>query len=344
MTSYMQRLYNLDKPLTHGLETLASLQLHHPQTIGRLHRAWKSVKQWKRTQPLSVRAPLPLSVVLAMATAAWAQGWQRTACLLPGEAAAGLRSHLILPCDLAGTRDNALFVIPDSKTAARTVQVQSVIVFDTPLVDLLMHVFHADSDRTPLMPGGLTQFTKRFYQLKDMLGISASPWSPASLRGGGAVEFARSSYNIPYLQWKGRWSNPRTMVHYLQTSLGAQSYAKVDPRAQDRIVALARLAPEILSPLQHPPLAIAATRTGLTGDGREPENSPTYHHNDISLSFRGNGKMESCKPCQESQQPCRAHIIVCAGIVFDRSALVALRLGDARLIFIRTPLGCQCYQ
>eukprot|EP00971_Amphidinium_carterae_P174057 3450122-Amphidinium_carterae.1 len=61
------------------------------------------------------------------------------------------------------------------------------------------------------MPGGLPQFTKRFYELKAMLGITGSPWSPASLRGGGAVEYARSSLNIQYLQWKGRWSNPRTM-------------------------------------------------------------------------------------------------------------------------------------
>eukprot|EP00971_Amphidinium_carterae_P086158 1704589-Amphidinium_carterae.1 len=241
MASYMQHLYNSDRPLSYGLETLAALQLYHPQCVGHLQRAWKSVRQWKRTQPLSIRAPLPLSVVLAMCTAAWVQGWFRTAGLIllafdallrPGEAAGGLRSHLILPCDLAGTQNNALLVIPDSKTAARTVQVQSVIVFDQPLVELLMYVFHADPDRTPLMPGGLTQFTRRFYQLKDMLGISASPWTPASLRGGGA------------------------------TSLGAQSYAKIDPQAQARILALTRLAPTILSPVQRPPPAIVATRKG----------------------------------------------------------------------------------
>eukprot|EP00971_Amphidinium_carterae_P064053 1267896-Amphidinium_carterae.1 len=131
MTSYMQQLYNLDAPLSHGLESLAAIQLFHPHTIGALQSSWKAARQWKRTQPLSIRAPLPLSVLLAMSVTAWVQGWVRTAslmllafdaCLRPGEVAQGLRSHLILPTDLAGERDTALFVIPDSKTASRTVQ------------------------------------------------------------------------------------------------------------------------------------------------------------------------------------------------------------------------------
>eukprot|EP00971_Amphidinium_carterae_P079398 1570893-Amphidinium_carterae.2 len=45
------------------------------------------------------------------------------------------------------------------------------------------------------MPGGLTQFTKRFNQIKALLGIASSPWSPASLRGGGAEKYARSTQN-----------------------------------------------------------------------------------------------------------------------------------------------------
>eukprot|EP00971_Amphidinium_carterae_P174020 3449251-Amphidinium_carterae.2 len=96
MASYMQHMYNLDAPISHGLETLAALQLFHPHTIGELHRSWKAAKQWKRTQPLSIRAPLPLSVLLAMSCTAWLQGWWRTSALLllsfdallrPGEAA-----------------------------------------------------------------------------------------------------------------------------------------------------------------------------------------------------------------------------------------------------------------
>eukprot|EP00971_Amphidinium_carterae_P339549 6477411-Amphidinium_carterae.1 len=257
MAAFVQHLYIKDYPLSYGLESLAALQMFHPQVVGKLPRSWRMMREWKRCQPLSIRAPMPLSVLLAMATAAWVSGWQRTACLLllsfdallrPGEAASGLRSHLVLPGDLAGQPDSALFTIPDSKTASRTVQIQSVIIFDRLLIALLQLVFGSDKERTPLMPGGLPQFTRRFYQLKHMLNINDAPWGPSSLRGGGAVEYARSTLNIPYLQWKGRWSNPRTMVHYLQTSLGAQSYAKVGKYEQERIMALARLAPTILSP------------------------------------------------------------------------------------------------
>eukprot|EP00971_Amphidinium_carterae_P128338 2542477-Amphidinium_carterae.1 len=282
MASYMQYLYNEDKPLSAGLETLAAIQAFHPRSVGTTPRAWKTVREWKRTQPLSIRAPLPLSVLLAMTVAAWACGWRRTAGLLllsydallrPGEAAGGLRSHLILPHDLAGEEGSALFVIPDSKTAARTVHVQSVILFHRPVIALLTDVFGSDSARTPLMPGGLTQFTKRFYQLKNMLGIGSSPWSPASLRGGGAVEYARSTQNITYLQWKGRWANPRTMVHYLQLSLGAQSYATVSAESHQRIVALARLAPHVLGPpdTQQQSLVLVNTKEG--GGNRTGQNS-----------------------------------------------------------------------
>eukprot|EP00971_Amphidinium_carterae_P009843 194174-Amphidinium_carterae.1 len=53
--------------------------------------------------------------------------------------------------------------------------------------------------------------------------------------------------NIPYLQWRGRWANPKTMVRYLQTSLGARSYAQVGHVEKLRILALPHLAPSLLS-------------------------------------------------------------------------------------------------
>eukprot|EP00971_Amphidinium_carterae_P174021 3449251-Amphidinium_carterae.3 len=86
------------------------------------------------------------------------------------------------------------------------------------------------------------------------------------------------------------------MTHYLQTSLGAQSYAQLEPDARHRILALARLAPEILAPhhiqqLRSAPMPcslptarpqklheLVATRIG---DGSKSKNSLTIcHHYD----------------------------------------------------------------
>eukprot|EP00971_Amphidinium_carterae_P246692 4899653-Amphidinium_carterae.1 len=69
-------------PLSYGLETLGAVQAFHPRTVRHMPRSWKIVREWKMAQPLTIRAPLPSSILLAMTVIAWVCGWQRTAGLL----------------------------------------------------------------------------------------------------------------------------------------------------------------------------------------------------------------------------------------------------------------------
>ena len=56
-----------------------------------------------------------------------------------------------------------------------------------------------------------------------MLGVEASlGLTPASMRGGGAVRFYRSSGNITQLLWHMRIKNIETLQHYLQ-EVGAEA-------------------------------------------------------------------------------------------------------------------------
>eukprot|EP00971_Amphidinium_carterae_P225356 4469735-Amphidinium_carterae.1 len=127
----------------------------------------------------------------------------------------GLRMHLALPGDLHGLPYCATWThgllycailrLPETKTASRTVRVQSVLIKEPPLINLLACIFYKDAERTLLCPGGTLGLQRKFLLLKELVvGIETTPWTLASVRGGGCVHCALHSQDMDYLQWKGR--------------------------------------------------------------------------------------------------------------------------------------------
>eukprot|EP00971_Amphidinium_carterae_P088280 1746398-Amphidinium_carterae.1 len=249
--SYIQKLHNDRAPYSYAIECLAALQMVRPSLQMKLQPAWRVTREWGKSLPVSVRCPMPLAVVLALAVTAWTLEWRRSAvCLLlgfegllrPMEMGGALRGHLALPCDLTGDTTSVVMAIPESKTSTRTVKMQSILVTDDKLVALLNYIYSHDAPRVPLCPGGLRGLQRRYLHLKLCLGIESAPWTLGSIRGGGAVEFMRRTQNVQYLQWKGRWSNPRNMAHYLQASLGITAFTSLPTRTRERVLELAHCA------------------------------------------------------------------------------------------------------
>eukprot|EP00971_Amphidinium_carterae_P168406 3336677-Amphidinium_carterae.1 len=154
-----------------------------------------------------------------------------------------LRGHLSLPCDLSGDDLCAVLAIPESKTSSRTVKMQSIMISDAKLIRLMTYIYGNDPMRAPLCPGGLRGLQRRYTYLKLRLGLASSPWTLGSIRGGGAVEFLKRTQNVNYLQWKGRWANPKNMSHYLQASLGVVAFTSLPMRDRELVLQLARCAP-----------------------------------------------------------------------------------------------------
>eukprot|EP00971_Amphidinium_carterae_P277146 5499751-Amphidinium_carterae.2 len=160
LCGYIQHLHNAKAPYSYAIECLAASQMLRPELQARWHPAWRSAREWGKTLPV-------LSVLLAFAVAAWTIGWRRRAASLllafegllrrmeVGGALHGHLSELSLPCDLSGDALRAILAKPESKTATRTVKMQSIMVTDMKLIKLLTYVYGRDTPRALLCPGGL---------------------------------------------------------------------------------------------------------------------------------------------------------------------------------------------
>eukprot|EP00971_Amphidinium_carterae_P236390 4691307-Amphidinium_carterae.1 len=147
--------------------------------------AWQLQRQWSKLVPVGTRPPMPEQMVLALATAAWAMGLRRVGaviilmyhCLLrPSEAGGCHRSQLLLPNDIVWGSQEAAIALPQTKIA----------IEDLTVIDLLVRVFGKDPPHRGLIAGGARGLQVFFNQVRDAVGLRQTPWTLATLRGGGA--------------------------------------------------------------------------------------------------------------------------------------------------------------
>eukprot|EP00971_Amphidinium_carterae_P324911 6454921-Amphidinium_carterae.1 len=119
---------------------------------------------------------------------------------------------------------------------------QSVVIEDELLLQVLTVTFGSDPPARFLVHGGLRELVKVFLTIKARLGLASAPYVLAGLRGGGACEYLRTTANLSYLQFRGRWTNTKSMWHYLQLGLAATTYRAVPVEVQERVRTLAACA------------------------------------------------------------------------------------------------------
>eukprot|EP00971_Amphidinium_carterae_P147245 2917846-Amphidinium_carterae.1 len=143
----------------------------------------------------------------------------------------------------------AAIALPQTKTADRGARLQAVTIEDITVSDLLSRVFGNDPPHRGLIAGGTKRLQLFFNQVRDAVGLHDSPWTLATLRGGGAVAYLRQTGgNIVWLQFRGRWESFRSMRHYVQSGLFMQAYATLPAVTKDRVTHLAALAPLLMGP------------------------------------------------------------------------------------------------
>eukprot|EP00971_Amphidinium_carterae_P293525 5827487-Amphidinium_carterae.1 len=255
--SYVQFLHYTGRPTQWGTDTLAGVQFAAPNLQGHLKEAWSMQRQWCRITPMQTRTPLPLEILLAMCSVCVVWNWRLTAASLllgfhlllrPGELAAVLRHHLLLPTDVGGSLESGTLALPKTKTSNRGSRLQSVIIEDSGLLQIMDVAFGAMPARSLLCPGGLPVLAQKFAVLKKVLQLEHTPFSLASLRGGGSVHYMRTVGNVSWLQYRGRWESAKSMGHYLQAGTAMLSMAQIPEAAKARIKTLAQLAPTLLLP------------------------------------------------------------------------------------------------
>eukprot|EP00971_Amphidinium_carterae_P346744 6488398-Amphidinium_carterae.3 len=280
LSSYIQFLHVSGRPTQWGIDTLAAIQFAGPSWQGRLRASWAIQRQWCRITPFHTRTPLPLDVLLAMVAVCMVWDWPHmAACLLlgfhlllrPGEIAGIQRCHLLLPSDLGGLSFSGSLSLPKTKTSNRGSKLQSVLIEDELILEFVDNLLGAVAPNTLLVAGGLPLLSKRFDALKRVLSLSSSPFSLASLRGGGAVHYMRTIGNVSWLQYRGRWESAKSMGHYLQAGSAMLAMMNVSTQCRHLVKSLAQLTPTLVCN-NHKGRGWIEIRTRIAGD---PYNSPS---------------------------------------------------------------------
>ena len=239
---------------------------HHAGWKGRLPRAWGAVKVWKNMEPSMPRLPIPWNLVvllfqLGVSRAMECKGLDRCtwilhplmwvvafcALLRPGECCSLLRGDVTLPSDLAmfGGREAVLGLVAAKNRRAMGLY-QFALVEDAWALSWLQW-FCADLPASAaLVSVSSVKFREVFCTLLRSLGISG--FTLASLRTGGATQQFKDHRNLGRLQYAGRWSNEKTVRHYLQEALSRRISNQFSADVLTRMVLAQSVHPYLVPP------------------------------------------------------------------------------------------------
>ena len=166
--------------------------------------------------------------------------------LRPGKLAALRGGHVRLPrVGFELEAHAAIVCIVRAKTRHRAARVQSVLIEDPLALAVLRGCLADVRDTEPLLPGGGLDLRVRFERILTSLNLGNLPYTPASLRPGGALFLFGQRHSLMEVMFRGRWDNVRTLQHYLQEGFAGLALHRV-PRARQAVVAeLASLLPAI---------------------------------------------------------------------------------------------------
>ena len=90
-----------------------------------------------------------------------------------------------------------------------------------------------------LFCGGPSAFRRRWDAVFARLGIPTSQRqkgaTPAVLRGSGATHLYLTSEDLAKVQWRGRWSQIRTVEHYVQEVAAQTLVSQLDSLSKQRV-------------------------------------------------------------------------------------------------------------
>eukprot|EP00971_Amphidinium_carterae_P339536 6477397-Amphidinium_carterae.1 len=278
LVAYLQYMYNNGCPVSHGVYLLAGLQYFQPSAYRRVPRAWLCQRTWQQHTPVHARAPMPESILLALACTSWVLGWHRLALglllgflgmLRPSELGRLRRMDISLPQDLNGSPDVLIIAIAQSKTSTRASRLQSTMITDVNVIALAQGLLCDDSPSRLLISGGLPELSRKYAKLTTILDLKKG-FSLGTLRGGGAVRCLKQHKSLSLLQWLGRWSSERSTHHYLQLGVAAATWIDLPLATKALVQQLASHADVILNPFVNGILAANDAQKFFSGIANNP--------------------------------------------------------------------------
>lgn len=237
----------------HGLGRRSSLmkakhavlfvQTVRPRLHGLLKSTWNTLRSWEEMSPAGFRSPMPLpllaallcqSRIIAVRTEDSVEKklWFIFAGLVavsffgmlrPGELFGLLVGDVCLPHSMALAASFAVIRLKRPKNARQMGQQQFCEVHHPDAINWLAWIVHTRAKKErALRPSTPARFRIMFKTVCEKMMVQNMKLSPASLRAGGATWMLDEGYEVSRIRFQGRWTNLRSLEHYLQVARAQQ--------------------------------------------------------------------------------------------------------------------------
>ena len=244
-------LFETRLPYYRFIYVLTACQRRQPSLRGQLSLSWDLATLWEELEPVVHRTPIPLPLFKALVSTALAWQWNRFAAVVlisfcgisrSGEPHRATRGDLVLPCDrLEPDLGRVLMRVQAPKTRRRGGgRVQHLTIEGHLEVSFIEAVLAELPPEARLFHLSGAAFRRRWDSLLNALQIPPGTYTPAGLRGGGAIAHYQQGMPISELQWRMRLQGQDSLRHYLQEVTCEISLASLHLGARRRILSAAQ--------------------------------------------------------------------------------------------------------
>lgn len=233
LSDFFDDLFLAGKSSATGEKTLAAVEFMFLQHKGKLMRARRSLKGWRKIDPPRSRLPLPRVVACGIAAILLAKGQRKMAlkvmtdfdCYLrPGEGMDILGKHVVKPLRNAGRQfQRYSLVIRDQEEGVpdKTGTFDNTLLLDNPLTKnwlgpALEKLAQTSGKTSPIFDFKPDQFRVEFQKAGETLGLNSL--HTYQLRHGGASDDLNSKLRDHHaVRERGRWRTDASVRRYAKS-------------------------------------------------------------------------------------------------------------------------------
>ena len=224
---------------------IRAVQELRPEFRFALSGAWQVDKKWQIEEPGACRAVLSAPMLRAILALSLLWGYTFAGIvalgfggmLHPNEFLLLTRKDLVFPVD-AFLEFKALYIYVKNPKTSRFARATCASRRQVHSVFELVHFGHLSLDQR-LYPASIAVFRRQWNSLLDRLDVprrqSERGATPGVLRGSGATYEYLQCGSSAQIQWKGRWSQLKTLEHYIQEVAAQLFMHNLTPKARSQI-------------------------------------------------------------------------------------------------------------
>ena len=241
--------------LSIGKHAVLFVQIVKPRLRFQLKAVWASLKAWEEQEPSQLRSPIPLPVVIGLLCQSRLTGHvcddQKEnlkllrfsalvglgyfALLRPGELLKLKGEDVDLPNQLTFGSPCVTVRIQKPKNFRQLGHSQFSVVYQTDTCNWISWLKSVTKNRELLWPHSQTEFRRMFkHQCSRIVGPH-HPFTPASLRAGGATYMFDMHVEVNRLRLLGRWANVQSLEHYVQTAKSQQLSLNINEKGVKKL-------------------------------------------------------------------------------------------------------------